>query len=194
MAKRRVIQRRGAGVRQEGEVLASRAVFKGRVFSVTRDRVREPGGIEITREVVRHAGSAVILPRRDDGRVLLVRQFRLPVRRSIWELAAGRRDPGETPLRAARRELEEETGLSAERWKLLGEFYPSPGYVDERMWLFLAQGLREGQARPEDDERIRKRWFTLDQLGALVRSGGIQDAKTLIGYFLISASKHKPGK
>jgi ADP-ribose pyrophosphatase len=181
-------------VREEGEVLESTAVFKGRVFSVTRDRVREPGGIEITREVVRHAGSAVILPRRDDGRVLLVRQFRLPARRSIWELAAGRRDPGETPLRAARRELEEETGLTAERWKLLGEFYPSPGYVDERMWLFLAEGLRKGQARPEDDERIRKRWFTLDQLGALVRSGGLQDAKTLIGYFLISVSKHKAEK
>lgn len=91
-------------------IVRSEPVFQGRIFSVTRDTAIEPGGIEVVREVVRHAGSAVIVPRRADGRILLVRQFRLPTRRFMWELVAGRRDPGEGPLRAARRECGRKRG------------------------------------------------------------------------------------
>ena len=163
----------------------SEVVFRGRVFSVTRDRVVEPGGKKVVRELVRHPGSAVILPLRSDGHLLLVRQFRLAPRQFLWELAAGRIDGGESPLEAARRELLEETGYRAARWKRLAEVLPSPGFVDEKMWLFLAEGLRQGRARPEPDELIRKRWFSLPQLGELIRRGKIQDGKTLLGYFLL---------
>ncbi len=163
----------------------SEVVFRGRVFSVTRDRVVEPGGKKVVRELVRHPGSAVILPLRSDGHLLLVRQFRLAPRQFLWELAAGRIDGGESPLEAARRELLEETGFRASRWKLLAEVFPSPGFLDERMWLFLAEGLRQGRARPEPDELIRKRWFGLPQLEELIQRGKIQDGKTLAGCFFL---------
>ncbi len=171
--------------RAELQVKESRVVFSGKVFSVTRDTVVEPGGVKSTREIVRHAGSAVIMPRLDDGRILLVRQFRLPVRDRLLELAAGRLDPGEKPLDAAKRELREETGFSAARWKLLGDFFPSPGYVDERMWLFVAEGLQRGAKEPDEDELIRQRWFSLHAVESLIRSGKLKDAKTLIGCYLI---------
>ena len=163
----------------------SKLLFRGRVFSVTCEEVVEPGGVQVTREVVRHAGSAVVIPQRDDGRLLLIRQFRLPSRGFLWEAVAGRLDAGESPLDAARRELAEEAGLGARQWASLGFFYPSPGYVDERMWLFLARGLRRVPARPEPDERIRKRWFRPQEIGAMVHRGLIHDAKTIIGYFLL---------
>lgn len=166
-------------------VVSCEVIFDGRVFSVTRDTVIEPGGGRVEREVVRHAGSAVIVPRRADGRILLVRQFRLAAQQFLWELAAGRLDVGESPLEAARRELQEETGLTAGHWKFLGEFFASPGYVDERMWLFLAEDLRRGRSCPEPDEVIRQRWFTPAEFGNLIRRGKIQDAKTLLGYFLL---------
>ncbi len=161
--------------------LASRTLCRTKIFSVTEDHVVEPGGIEVRRVVVRHGPSAVILAVDNRERVLLVRQFRLPAGRSIWELPAGRVNSGETPLAAARRELAEETGLHARRWKKLLSFYPSPGYVTERMHLFLAQDLKAGEARPDDDERIRCRWFSRRELGAWLRSGRIVDGKTLVG-------------
>ena len=170
---------------QQLKLKRSDVVFQGRVFSVTRDTVVEPGGKKVVRELVRHPGSAVILPLRTDGHLLLVRQFRLAPRRFLWELAAGRIDGGEIPLEAAQRELLEETGFKAARWKLLAEVFPSPGFVDEKMWLFVAEGLRQGRARPEPDELIRKRWFTLARLGEMIRRGKIQDGKTLLGYFLL---------
>ncbi len=160
-------------------------VFRGKVFSVSREDAVEPGGVRVVREIVRHPGSAVVLAQRDDERVLLVRQFRLAAGKSLWEAVAGRVDEGESPLEAARRELAEEAGLAARRWKLLGCFYPSPGYVDERMWLFLARGLRPTPSHPDPDERIRKRWFRLPEIGGMVRRGLIEDAKTIIGFFLL---------
>jgi ADP-ribose pyrophosphatase len=163
------------------KVIASRTLCRTKIFTVTEDHVLEPGGVEVRRAVVRHGPSAVMIPVDGKGRVLLVRQFRLPAGRAIWELPAGRVNPGETPLQAARRELLEETGYRARRWRKLLSFYPTPGYVTERMHLFLARDLQPGRARPDDDERIRSRWFSRAELRAWLRAGRLADGKTLVG-------------
>ena len=119
----------------------------------------------------------------DRKRILLVRQYRLPARTYLWELPAGKLDKGETPLQAAKRELMEETGYHAKKWKKLASFYPSPGYVAEKMTIFLATELAAGQAKPMEDERIETRWFTRQEIEAGIRSGKIVDGKTMIGYF-----------
>jgi ADP-ribose pyrophosphatase len=165
----------------------SPVVFEGRVFSVTRETVDEPEGVRVVREIIRHPGSSVVLARNAAGELLLIRQYRYAARKKLWEVVAGRIDPGETPLQAARRELAEEAGLAAKRWKKLGAFYPSPGFMDERMWLYLAEDLSPASAEADPDERIHKRWFTRRQLGELIGSGRIADAKTVLCYFLSAA-------
>jgi ADP-ribose pyrophosphatase len=170
---------KGRGLRRAHGV--SKAVFAGRVFSVYRHVALEPGGVRAVREVIHHRGSAVILPRLPDGRILLIRQFRLPAGGFLWELPAGSLDPGETALQAARRELAEETGYRASSWRKLVEFYPSPGFLDEKMTIFLAQKVRPGAPSPESDERIRARFFRPAEAAAMIRSGQIRDGKTLVG-------------
>lgn len=159
----------------------SETVFRGRVFCVARHVAVEPGGVWVAREVVHHGGSAVILPRLDDARVVLIRQFRLPAAGFLWELPAGSLDRGETPLQAARRELAEETGYRTSCWRKLVEFFPSPGFLDEKMTLFLAQKLRAGTPAPESDEKIRVQPFSSAEWQDMIRSGQIRDAKTLVG-------------
>ncbi len=167
------------------KITSSREVYKCSLFRVTEDKAREPKtGFEIRRSVVRHAGSAVMMAVDEKKRVLLVRQYRLPAEKYLWELPAGRLDPGEKPLQAAKRELIEETGYRARKWTRLVSFYASPGYVQERMTLFLATGLTEGEATPMDDERIETRWFTGKELADMIRRGKIEDAKTMLGFFL----------
>jgi len=117
-------------------------------------------------------------------RILLVRQYRVPARAYLWELPAGKLDAGETPLQAARRELIEETGYRAKHWKKLVSFYPSPGFVAEKMTIFLATGLTAGDATPMDDERIETRWFTGPEIERAIRSGKILDGKTMLGYLI----------
>jgi ADP-ribose pyrophosphatase len=170
----------GGGAKR-ARVLSSRVVFRGAIFDVRRDRVREPGGIVATREVVVHPGSVVLVPVLDDGRILLVRQYRHATGQSLWELVAGHIEPGERPARAARRELEEETGYRARRFRRMIEFFPTPGFVSERMVTFLAENLRAGDARPEADERIETRAFPLPELLRRIRSGRIRDGKTIAG-------------
>lgn len=165
------------------QVLSTQTIFKGRVLDLTVDRVIEPGGADAVREVVRHPGSVVVLPRLADGRVVLVRQFRYAVGRALWELVAGSLEPGETPLRAARRELLEETGYRAESFHTLFSFYPSPGFLSERMHLVEASGLIPFKAEPEADERIRVGRFTTEQLRRRLTARQFEDAKTLIGIF-----------
>ena len=164
-----------------GKRSSSQTVFRGKVFSVARHSVIEPGGVAVVRDVVHHKGSAVILPVLEDGRVVLIRQFRLAAGRSLWELPAGSLDRGEKPLVGARRELAEETGYRASSWRKLVEFFPSPGILDERMTLFLARNVRPGEAFPESDERIEVRRFGTRQWEAMIGAGQIRDGKTLVG-------------
>lgn len=166
------------------KLLASRRLCETKIFSVTEDHLIEPGGIRVRRAVVRHGPSAVVIAVDEQGRVLLVRQFRWPVKRAIWELPAGRVNADETPLQAARRELLEETGHRARRWKKLLSFYPSPGYVTERMHLFVATGLSAGAQRLEEDERIHCRWLSRGEIEQWLEAGRFEDAKTLVGLLL----------
>lgn len=165
-------------------VVASQEVYSNPVFYVAEERAIAPDGFEIHRAVVHHRGSAVVIPVDGKGRVLLVRQYRLPARSYLWELPAGRLDEGETPLSAARRELLEETGYRARRWKKLAAFYPSPGYVSEKMTLFLARDLVEGAAAPMEDERIETRWFTRREVDERLCRGKFLDGKTIAGLLL----------
>lgn len=159
----------------------SELLYQGKVFSLRRHIVEEPGGVRVLRDVVHHPGSAVILPVFSDGRILMIRQYRLAAEAALWELPAGTMDPGETPLQTARRELAEETGYRSRRWRKLLEFYPSPGLLAERMHLFLARNIEPGVARPEVDEKIRTRTFALPQLLRMIDHGKIVDAKSLAG-------------
>lgn len=162
-------------------ILSSKTLYQGRVFGVRRDTVVEPGGIHTTRDIVVHSGSVVILPVFEDGRILLIRQYRHAVGETLWELVAGRKEPAESATAAARRELLEETGYTARRVRRFLEVYPTPGFVSERMWVFVARGLKAGPARPEKDERITPRLFRLRQLDAMIRNGGVRDAKSVAG-------------
>ncbi|HSB74458.1 MAG TPA: NUDIX hydrolase [Terriglobales bacterium] len=170
--------------KQRARVLSSKAVFRGPVFYVTSDRVREPGGFVARRDMVRHPGSVVILAAdqsRGPVRVLLARQYRYAAGKPLWELPAGRIDPGEQPLAAAKRELLEETGYTARRWQRALFFYSSPGFLDETMAIYLATELVAGKAQPEEDEVIQKRLFPLSAAVRMVMKGRIDDGKTIAG-------------
>lgn len=164
------------------KLISSKMLCETGLFSVTWDHATDPDGFEIQRGIVQHPGSAVILPVDAKKRILLVRQYRLPARRFLWELPAGKIDAGETPLKAAKRELKEETGCKAKSWTKLAEFYPSPGFLAEKMTIYLAEHLVEGEATPMDDERIEKKWFTPKEVEEMLRKGQILDAKTNIGF------------
>ncbi len=172
------------------KVISSVEKYKNNLFSVSEEHAVEPGGFQIRRAIVHHVGSAVMMAVDDRKRILLVRQYRLPARKYLWELPAGKLDPGETALQAARRELVEETGYRAKKWKKLVMFFPSPGYVAETMTIFLATDLSAGKATPMDDERIETRWFTAKEIEQGIQSGKIVDAKTMIGYFNWKFRKH----
>jgi ADP-ribose pyrophosphatase len=160
----------------------SQEVYAGKLFQVYRDRVRLAGGQLTTREIVRHPGSVGIIPRAADGRIVLVRQFRYVAGRELWEIPAGTLDkPGEDIPAAARRELAEEAGVTAERWTRLGTAYLMPGYCDERMTFFLAEDLSPTESHPELDESFKVNPFDLHDLQVLRESGELLDAKTLLG-------------
>ena len=163
-------------------VISSKIPFRGAVFNVVTDEVEEPGNVRARRDVVRHSGSIVVLAVDDSGRtprVLLERQYRYAAGLRMWELPAGRIDPGEDKLEAAKRELIEETGYTAAKWERALFFYVSPGFLDESMTVYLARGLKKGEAQPEEDERIAVRFFPLRQAVGMAMKGKIVDAKTI---------------
>jgi ADP-ribose pyrophosphatase len=168
------------------KTLKSSIVFHGKVFGVRRDEVREPGNIRATREVITHSGSVVLLPVFEDGKILLIQQYRYAARQYLWELVAGRIDKGEPVKKAAARELKEETGYSAKRFSEFLEVFPSPGFLEERMHILLARGLTKGEAEPEADEKIISHAFKVDELVDMMQKRELCDAKSIAGilYYL----------
>ncbi len=173
-------------VKGKGRILNSKIVFRGKVFGVRSDEVEEPGGVHATREVITHPGSVVVLPVFDDGRILMIRQYRHATRQYLWELVAGRIDHGETVKHAAARELKEETGYRAARYQEFLSFFPTPGFLEERMHLFLATGLKPGKAEPEADEKIISHAYRINELKIMIKSGALKDGKSIAGilYYL----------
>jgi ADP-ribose pyrophosphatase len=174
-----------------GRRLSGTRVYSGHVVSLDVDEVEEPGGVRVTREVVRHRGSVAALAIHDDGRLVLARQYRYPVDEAVWELPAGRLDPGETPAEGAARELEEEAGLKAARVEAMTVFYTTPGFCDERMHLFRASGLTSVPPRPEADERIETLTCTLEEARAMVKRGEVREGKTLVALLLESERRSR---
>src|ERR1041385_3949343 len=170
------------GKSSKARLVSSRTVYRGPVFWVTTDHVQEPGGVEVRRDLIHHSGSVVVLAVDDSTtppRLLLERQYRHAAGDYLWELPAGRIDPGEKELKAAQRELIEETGYRASHWRRILMFYARPGFVAETMAVYLATGLETGAAEPEDDEVIRKRMVPLPAAVKMVLKGTIRDAKTI---------------
>lgn len=168
---------RSAGLK----VLHSEMVYQGKVFGVRRDEIVEPGGVHATREVVTHPGSVVVLPVFPDGRILLIQQYRYATRQFLWELVAGRIDEGESVEKAAARELLEETGYTAKKLRVFLDMFPTPGFLEERMYVLLATGLTKGQAQPEEDEKITLKTLSRAQVEKMIRGNELRDAKSIAG-------------
>ena len=182
--------RRRSKKEEEAVVHSSKTSFKGKVFSVTTDKVTEPGGVTSTRDVIRHNGSVVVLAvdralngteAADDPLVIVIRQYRFAANQFLYELPAGRIDAGEAPLAAAKRELIEETGVRARKWSKLVSYYASPGFLAETMEIFLAEGLTFGEAKPEEDEKIELFKIPLSELLGMIKAGKVKDGKTIVG-------------
>jgi len=168
--------------RKSARIVSSKTAFTGRIFNVVSQQVEEPDGVLVLREIVLHHGSIVILALDETmhpPRLLLERQYRHAAGERLWELPAGSLEPGEEKLAAAKRELKEETGYTATKWEKALFFYVSPGFLTESMAVFLARGLKKGEAQPEEDERIAVRFFPLPQAVQMALRGKIKDAKTL---------------
>jgi ADP-ribose pyrophosphatase len=178
-----------AVVEGKAELLASEVVFQGKLFRVLHDKLIEPGGRHSERDVIRHHGSVVILAM-DSGKskrnpwIVMERQYRHAANQFLWELPAGKLDPGEDALAGAQRELAEETGYSAKKWKPMVEYYASPGFLGESMKVFVAEGLVAGDAHPEDDEQIDFRLVKLSEVLKMIDKGAILDGKTLTAVLL----------
>jgi ADP-ribose pyrophosphatase len=180
-------------------LLSSRVVFQGELFRVLHDKLIEPGGKNSERDIIRHHGSVVILAidntkSKKDPWIVMERQYRHAALQYLWELPAGKLDPGEEPLAGAQRELEEETGYRAKKWKPLVEYYGSPGFLGESMKVFLAERLMAGDAHPEEDEEIEFRLVKMSEVIEMIEKGAIKDGKTLCSVLLYARKIAKKGK
>jgi ADP-ribose pyrophosphatase len=174
-------------------VLARREIYRGRVLRLEVDDIREADGATGIREVVRHRGSVAALAVHDDGRIVLVRQYRHPVGASLWELPAGMLNENEEPAVGAARELEEETGLRAADVTPLADFFTTPGFCDERMYVFRATRFTEVPPRPDDDEHIEVRTCSLAEALAMIDGGEIREGKTLVALLLEAQRRGERG-
>jgi ADP-ribose pyrophosphatase len=178
----------------KARLVSSKLAFKGKVFNVFTDTVVEPGGHKATRDVIRHNGSVVILAvdesaNHSDPEVILERQYRHAAGQYLVELPAGTRNPNESPLAAAKREMIEETGYRAKRWTMMVKYFASPGFLGEWMQIYLAQDIRQGEATPEVDENLEVFRMPLSQVMRMVAAGEIHDGKTLIALSLYDAAR-----
>jgi ADP-ribose pyrophosphatase len=183
---------------ETAQLVSSEVVYSGKLFRVLHDKLIEPGGRESERDVIRHHGSVVILAvdrgkSKRDPWIVMERQYRHAANQFLWELPAGKLDAGEDAITGAKRELAEETGYAAKKWKPLVEYYASPGFLGESMKVFLAEGLVAGDAHPEDDEQIEFRLVKLSDVIKMIEKGAIVDGKTLTAVLLYDrklAAKH----
>jgi ADP-ribose pyrophosphatase len=178
----------------KAKLVSSKLAYKGKVFNVFTDTIIEPGGHKNTRDVIRHNGSVVMIAVDDstnpaDPDIILERQYRHAAGQYLIELPAGTRDPGETPLAAAKRELIEETGYRAKKWTMLVKYFASPGFLGEWMQIYVAQNLRQGEAALEEDEHLEVFRLPLSEALKLIADGKIHDGKTLIGLSLFDAAR-----
>jgi ADP-ribose pyrophosphatase len=178
-----------AAVEEKAQILSSEVVFDGPLFKIVRDKLIEPGGAENVRDVIRHNGSVVILAvdssrSKKDPWIVVERQYRHAANQFLWELPAGKLEEGEEAVAGAKRELEEETGYQAKKWKPLVEYFASPGFLGESMKVFLAEGLVAGEAHPEADENIELRLVKLSEVLKMIAKGAILDGKTLTSVLL----------
>jgi len=164
------------------KLIKSEELLRTPIFWVTMDKAVDPEGFEIDRAIIQHGGSSVVMPVDEKGRVLLAKQYRLPARDYLWEIPAGRMDEGETPLQAAKRELKEETGYTAKKWTKLFSLFMSPGFLAEKMHIYVAQELKAGKTNFMEDERIEARWFTGKEMNEMIKSGKIIDGKTIAAW------------
>ncbi len=181
----------------KAKILSSKLSFQGKVFSVATEKVTEPGGVTSTRDVIRHNGSVVILAvdssqNAADPTILLERQYRHAANQFLLELPAGRIEPGEAPLAAAKRELIEETGFRSRRWSRLVRYYASPGFLAETMQVFLAEQIYPGVAQPEPDEKILLLQLPLSEVLHQIESGKIHDGKTILSVMLFARTRKLP--
>lgn len=157
-------------------------IFQGKVISLQVDTVQLPNGETATREIVKHPGAAAVLAL-IDGKMLVVEQYRKPMEKFQIEIPAGKLDAGEEPIAAAARELQEETGYRAGRLRPINSFYTSPGFADEKLFLFLAEDLVKGDSRPDEDEFLAVDAITFEQAQTYIREERISDAKTILAVY-----------
>jgi ADP-ribose pyrophosphatase len=178
-----------SAVVETAQLVSSSVVYQGPLFRILHDKLIEPGGRKSERDVIRHNGSVVILAidtskSKKDPWIVIERQYRHAANQFLWELPAGKLEAGEDPVQGAQRELAEETGYAAKKWKPLVEYYASPGFLGESMKVFLAEGLVAGNAHPEDDEEIEFRLVRLSDVLKMIDKGAILDGKTLTSVLL----------
>jgi ADP-ribose pyrophosphatase len=180
-------------------LISSEVAYTGPLFRVLRDKIVEPGGLHSERDVIRHNGSVVILAldsskSKKNPWVVMERQYRHAANQFLWELPAGKLEAGEDAIEGAKRELAEETGYRAKKWKPLVEYYASPGFLGEEFKVFVAEGLAAGETAPDEDERIEMRLVKLSELLEMIEKGAIHDGKTICSVLLYDRLSRRKSK